>query len=680
MKINVLEPRVYNRISAGEVVERPASIVKELVENSIDAGAKNIRIEIEEGGIKNITVSDDGCGIERDDIVIAFLPHSTSKIKDVDDLDNIQSLGFRGEALASISSVCQVKLSTKTADSQIGYSTKVNGGNFDKVTEIARTNGTTISCSNLFFNTPARAKFLRKPKTEEAEITHLIEKFMLSNSHIAFSYYVDGKLIYNTTSCNMQYIIYTIYCKEVYDNIIELNYEDSGYRISGYITKPKISKSNRTYQTLFVNGRCVENFLISNAVQSVFESFLMKGRFPVYVISISLPADCVDVNVHPSKKEVKFENPNRMFSMVRKAVENALLSVNQIASFMFNEDEYIAAKNNNLDKVLNNNTQPLNDNDKTQLLNNNDRLADKNNQIKAMTRENVANKINLAQQGHSYSVDLFDRDKKAVDPKEFEIIVEKEENIKNKDIIDENNKTNSELDALSNMSIKDKYVTTTNNSSTFFFDQSGEKYTGQLRTAEQNFLKASVKDEMKILGTLFKTYMVIELDDSVYFIDQHAAHERLLFDRLVKLVDEGNVAKQELLASHTFTLGAKESQHLDMALDDLQKIGFNIEKTDYTYKITSVPYVLSYIELDKFVDELIKDSISWDKKPSDFIHNKLCQSACKHAIKAGDNLSKEECAYLIEQVRKGVMLCPHGRPITLVITKYEFEKMFKRVV
>ena len=680
MKINVLEPRVYNRISAGEVVERPASIVKELVENSIDAGAKNIRIEIEEGGIKNITVSDDGCGIERDDIVIAFLPHSTSKIKDVDDLDNIQSLGFRGEALASISSVCQVKLSTKTADSQIGYSTKVNGGNFDKVTEIARTNGTTISCSNLFFNTPARAKFLRKPKTEEAEITHLIEKFMLSNSHIAFSYYVDGKLIYNTTSCNMQDIIYTIYGKEVYDNIIELNYEDSGYRISGYITKPKISKSNRTYQTLFVNGRCVENFLISNAVQSVFESFLMKGRFPVYVISISLPADCVDVNVHPSKKEVKFENPNRMFSMVRKAVENALLSVNQIASFMFNEDEYIAAKNNNLDKVLNNNTQPLNDNDKTQLLNNNDRLADKNNQIKAMTRENVANKINLAQQGHSYSVDLFDRDKKAVDPKEFEIIVEKEENIKNKDIIDENNKTNSELDALSNMSIKDKYVTTTNNSSTFFFDQSGEKYTGQLRTAEQNFLKASVKDEMKILGTLFKTYMVIELDDSVYFIDQHAAHERLLFDRLVKLVDEGNVAKQELLASHTFTLGAKESQHLDMALDDLQKIGFNIEKTDYTYKITSVPYVLSYIELDKFVDELIKDSISWDKKPSDFIHNKLCQSACKHAIKAGDNLSKEECAYLIEQVRKGVMLCPHGRPITLVITKYEFEKMFKRVV
>lgn len=682
MKINVLEARVYNRISAGEVVEKPASIVKELVENSIDAGAKNIRIEIEEGGIKSITVSDDGCGIDRDDIMVAFLPHATSKIKDVDDLDNIQSLGFRGEALASISSVCQVKLSTKTADSQVGYMVKVNGGIFDKVVETARSNGTTITCANLFFNTPARAKFLRKPKTEEAEITHLIEKFMLSNSHIAFAYYVDGKQVYNTTSCDMQDIIYTIYGKEVYDNLVELNYEDSGYKISGYVTKPKISKSNRTYQTLFVNGRCVENFLISNAVQSVYETFLMKGRFPVYVISITLPADCVDVNVHPSKKEVKFENPNRMFSMVRKAVENALLSTNQIANFMFSEEDYLTAKKDNLNSILNGDNSFVQDKSTIQT------IADTNFSNTEVIEENIENqnynkRPNLTGQGHSFSVDLFDRDEKIIDPKEFEIKVEKAQDVvnnSNKNIIDGNGKTNPELDDLSNMSIKDKYITTTNNNSTFFFDQSGEKFTGQLKSAEQNFLQASVKDEMKILGTLFKTYIVIEFDDSVYFIDQHAAHERLLFDKLVKLVDEGNVARQELLAPYTFTLGAKESQNLDLALDDLQKMGFNIEKTDYTYKITSVPYVLSYIELDKFVDELIKDSISWDKKPSDFIHNKLCQSACKHAIKAGDSLSKDECAYLIEQVRKGVMLCPHGRPITLVITRYEFEKMFKRVV
>ena len=349
MKINVLDARVYNRISAGEVVERPSSIVKELVENSIDAGAKNIRVEIEEGGIKNITVIDDGCGIEKDDLTVAFLPHATSKIKDVEDLDNISSLGFRGEALASISSVCQVKLSSKTHDSALGYSIKVNGGVFEDVVEVAKSDGTTISCSNIFFNTPVRAKFLRKPKTEESEVTHLIERFMLSNSNIAFQYYVDGKQVYNTTSCSMQDIIYTIYGRDVYENLIEVKYEEDGFKIGGFVTKPKISKSNRTYQTLFVNGRCVENFLISNAVQGVYESFLMKGRFPVYVLSILLPADCVDVNVHPSKKEVKFDNPNKMFSMVRRAVEKALLSVDQIQNFLSSSAKQEDSFDNNQD-------------------------------------------------------------------------------------------------------------------------------------------------------------------------------------------------------------------------------------------------------------------------------------------------------------------------------------------
>lgn len=272
MKINVLDPSVYNRISAGEVVEKPASIVKELVENSIDAGAKNIRIEIEEGGIKNITISDDGCGIEKEDLTVAFLPHATSKIKNAEDLDSILSLGFRGEALASIASVCQVKLSSKTKDSQIGYSLKVDGGNFGAVSEIARSNGTTISCSNLFFNTPVRAKFLRKPKLEESEVTHLVEKFMLSFSNIAFQYYVDGKQVYNTSSCSMSDIIYTIYGNEVYNNLVELNYEEGDIKVKGYITKPKCSKSNRTYQTLFVNNRYVENSLVSACITNIYSS------------------------------------------------------------------------------------------------------------------------------------------------------------------------------------------------------------------------------------------------------------------------------------------------------------------------------------------------------------------------------------------------------------------------
>lgn len=678
MKINVLDARVYNRISAGEVVERPSSIVKELVENSIDAGAKNIRVEIEEGGIKNITVIDDGCGIEKDDLTVAFLPHATSKIKDVEDLDNISSLGFRGEALASISSVCQVKLSSKTHDSALGYSIKVNGGVFEDVVEVAKSDGTTISCSNIFFNTPVRAKFLRKPKTEESEVTHLIERFMLSNSNIAFQYYVDGKQVYNTTSCSMQDIIYTIYGRDVYENLIEIKYEEDGFKIGGFVTKPKISKSNRTYQTLFVNGRCVENFLISNAVQGVYESFLMKGRFPVYVLSILLPADCVDVNVHPSKKEVKFDNPNKMFSMVRRAVEKALLSVDQIQNFLSSSAKQEDSFDNNQDinKFMSNLSEQI---DKTQI--NGERNLDLKNipSNKFSYDPNTVEKPKTPLGGKSFSIDFFDKDEQIIDPKEFEIEVNKMAKEQEKGI-----NTNSEETAfkdLENLSIKDRY-NINKDDTTFFFDQTGEKFTRDIqKESEQKFLKASVKDEMKILGTLFKTYIVIELDDAVYFIDQHAAHERLLYDRLVKAVDSGEkIIKQDLLAPYSFNVGAKESQSIDLMLDDLKKLGFELEKDGYKYTITSVPYILSYIELDKFVDEIIKEGIGWDKKKSDFIHSKLCQTACKHAIKAGDEITKDECAYIIEEVRKGVMLCPHGRPITLVITKHEFEKMFKRIV
>ena len=664
--INVLEPRVYNRISAGEVVDRPASIVKELVENSIDAKAKAIVIEITDGGIKNITVSDDGCGIEKNDIATAFLPHATSKIKDVEDLDNILSLGFRGEALASISAVCQVKLSSKTKESAVGYSIKVNGGIFDQVVEVARENGTTISCSNLFFNTPVRAKFLRKPKTEEAEITHLIEKFMLSHSDIAFTYYIDGKLVYNTTACSMQDIIYTIYGKEVYDNLVEVNYTSEDITVKGYVTKPKLSKSNRTYQTLFINGRVVENFFVSIAVQSVYEAFLMKGRFPVYVLSITVPANSVDVNVHPSKKEVRFDNPNKIFSIMRKAVENALLSTDQIANFIFEEENTLPQPN--FSKGIYGQHQQTNQDNKyagfkAEILPNNEGKSYKENEDKSYKENEEKN----------YIVDLIDTEVKPASPEEFDIVVKKDE---------EQKQTNEEFDDLSKMSLKDRYIIESKDNSTFFFDQSGEKFTASIRanTQAEKFLNASVKDEMKILGTLFKTYIVIELQDSVYFIDQHAAHERLLYDKLVSKINENNITTQDLLVPYTFSLGAKESANIDLSLDQLKKMGFVIEKNQYSYKIKSVPLVLADIELEKFVDELIKDSVNWDKKPSDYIHEKLCQTACKHAIKAGDDISKDQCAYIIEQVRKGVMLCPHGRPVTLAISKREFEKMFKRVV
>lgn len=639
MKINVLSPNVFNKISAGEVVERPASIVKELVENSIDAGATEIRIEIESGGINNITISDNGCGIEKEDLVTAFLPHATSKIKNEKDLENIMSLGFRGEALASISAVSRVRLSSKTEEALAGYSIRVDGGEFGQVQEIARAKGTTISCSNLFFNTPVRAKFLRKPKMEEAEVTAVVERFMLAHSEIAFQYYVDGKQIYNTISCSMQDIIYSIYGKEVYDNLIAVEYEEAGYKVSGYITKPAISKSNRTYQTLFVNGRNVENYLISSCITNVYASFLMKGRFPVYVLSLQLPPDCVDVNVHPSKREVKFENPNRIYSLITRAIDSALMGVNEIQSFIsFGEKE------------------------------------------KEVVVEETPTQSRAEQPfvgGKSFSIDDYNVDNKikeeAMKPlapiEEVELSCEPIKKL-----------TEEEFQRLEKLRFEEGLKKDLK-PEVFSFDQAGKTFMPQIEKAvTEKFLSASIKDEMKVLGTIFNTYIVVEYDESIFFIDQHAAHERLLFDKLIKSVNEKSSASQTLLAPYTFNLGAKESQTVDLILEDLISLGFEIEKNGQQYSILGIPYLLSDIDISKFVDEITNDSIVLQRKTSDFIHNKLCQSACKHAIKAGDSISNEECAYIIEQVRQGVMLCPHGRPITLILTKTDFEKMFKRIV
>lgn len=640
-KINVLEAKVYNRISAGEVVERPASIVKELVENSLDAGAKNITIEIEEGGKRNITVSDDGSGIAKEDLPLAFMPHATSKIKSVEDLDNIASLGFRGEALASITSVCQVVLSSKTQDNAEGYSITVDGGVVGQTTEVARSRGTTISCSNLFYNTPVRAKFLKKTKTEESEIKHLIEKFMLSRSDICFKYFVDGKLIYNTTSCSMQDIIYTIYGKETYDSLLPVALEENGYFLSGFVSKPSYSKSNRSCQSFFVNKRYVENYIVSSAVQNVFENFLMKGRFPFFVLNLTLPTDCVDVNVHPSKKEVKFENPNYVFSLVRRAVENALLQDDQVSRFISGEQ----TKNEFVRKTI---------------------LPHYDTEI---AKQPIFNQPLQTSQGQSYA------DAVTILNKEVEI-----ESSFNTEIV-----KNTKLPDFANIELEEKEVPANNKNNVVFFDQDDTQYLNQIKTKQEKeqatkFLQANVREEMKILGTVFKTYIAIEYDENLYFIDQHAAHERLLYDKLVKKVDGHTLATQQLLVPYTFTVSSKEFESLSQMMGQLRELGFVLEENGLEISISAVPAILSDISLDSFADEIVKEGLQWDKKRSDFVHNKLCQSACKHAIKAGDSITIDECAYIIEQVRKGVMLCPHGRPITLVISKKEFEKMFKRIV
>ncbi len=657
MAINVLSPRIYNRIAAGEVVDKPASIVKELVENSIDAGATKIKVEIVEGGIKKISVSDNGCGISKDDLPLAFLPHATSKISNIEDLDEIATLGFRGEALASIASVSMVNLTTKTKASETGYKIEANGGEISKVEEVARLDGTTIVTQNLFYNTPARAKFLRKPKSEESDITHLIEKFMLAHPEVSFEYIVDGKSIYSHNSGTLDEVVYLIYGREVFDKLLLLNYEEDGVKIGGYIVSPKLSRPNRTYQSLFVNGRYVENYMISACVQGAYEHFLMKGRFPIYVIKLEVPFDRVDVNVHPNKKEVKFDNSSKVFGILRRAIEKTLVGTNLIADFEFSsadEKEW----------------------SKFDITNDKDPARTGFDSFQKSTFEKMTES-----EGASYKVTVDDESlkEKIVSPREYQK--------KGIDIINMPEFSTVKSDK------KDKNRFGGN----IYFDQSGDSLLHEVELSvkkdmeaetqkkpqpkleEEKFFTSNV-DAIKIVGVIFKTYILTEFEDAVYIIDQHAMHERQNYEKLKKQINENNVMKQDLLVPYKVELMAKDSSVFRERIVNLQAIGFEIKDCDSYFEILSVPFVISAINLKKFVEDILSSDIYNQKTASEIVNEKLCQTACKHSIRAGDSVTKEEIAYLISNMGESVALCPHGRPIVVKILKKDFEKMFKRTL
>ncbi len=656
MAINLLSPRIYNRIAAGEVVERPASVVKELVENSMDAGASKIKVEIEEGGIKKICVSDNGCGIEKGDLPLAFMPHATSKIADLDDLDGISTLGFRGEALASIASVSMINLTTKTKNNDTGYKIEADGGEISKITEVARLDGTTLTMQNLFFNTPARAKFLKKPKSEESEVTHLMEKFILAHPEIDFEYVVDGKTVYNHASGDLGEAIYLIYGREVFDNLLKLNYQEDGVKVEGYVASPKLSRPNRTYQNLFVNGRYVENYMVSACIQGAYEPLLMKGRFPIYVVKLSIPFDRVDVNVHPNKKEVKFDNSSKIFGIIRRAVERALISSNLIAEFEFlNQEE---KEWNKFD--IKNDADPG------------------HTSFNSFTKTD-ADKLSPTE-GASYQVkvDSEKAEEKIVSPKEYQ-------------------KNGIEIINMPEFSsVKGDQRNKNRPGGNLFFDQKGdsllrevevsvekakmeEKSQPQPQIQEEKFLKISA-EEIKIIGVVFKTYILTEYDESIYVIDQHAMHERQNYDAYRKQIDKNNIARQDMLIPYKFTLLAKDREIFEAKLDNLKALGFEISQNGNEFSVSSIPVVLQGIRLEKFVQEILADESMNEKSASDFINEKLCQTACKHSIRAGDDVSKEQIMYLIDKMKEGVALCPHGRPIIVKITRKELEKMFKRVL
>ncbi len=635
-RINILDKTIYNRIAAGEVVEKPASVVKELVENSIDGGATQISIDIKNGGISRIRVSDNGCGIEKDDLIPAFMPHATSKIKNLNDLDKIGTLGFRGEALASIASVSMISLTSKVSNCDEGYMIKVEGGELGEITPVGTINGTTIIVENLFYNVPARAKFLRKPRQEETEITNYVSRLILANPNIAIKYICDNKVVFQSNGNGLYEAMYSIYGKSIVDNVVEYNYSEGDFSFSGYLGLPTFSKPNRTYQTLIINGRYVINQSISMAVFKAYENYIMKSTFPFYVINLNLPLDKVDVNVHPNKLDVKFEDSNKIFGMVYTSVSEILSKLMLVKNISDVPDEI---------------------------------------EEKPITSSSLYN-VNQ-NEGQSYIPEKQSDD----DISEVEITEKEVKSDENSTLFEDNFR---QIKSFLTKTKEGDYSVEDND----FAYQLAEKMTQQQldilpKASAQTELKLDITD-FKILGTLFNTYILIEKDDCLYLIDQHAGHERVLYDKFKAQLKDSSIAVQPLLIPYMLNVNAQEYDYLHSNLDVLAKMGWELEEFGHnSYKVNTVPVLLKNISFNTFFNEVLANlNNRLTLNNSTVLEDYIAKSACKAAVKANDILSEMEIKILLTKLssENQVLLCPHGRPIILKITQKDIEKWFKRIV
>lgn len=608
-RINILDPSVFNMIAAGEVVERPASVVKELVENSIDAGATEINILIEEGGIRKIQVTDNGVGILKEDLKSAVLPHATSKLKEITDLDTISTLGFRGEALASISSVSEFRISSKPESQEIGAYITVSGGKIGEVADEQRQNGTQITVENLFFTTPARLKFLKKAINEKHAVIDTVKSLVLSNPDISITLEdTDGDIISNRSG-ELLDAVYSVYDAKLASNLIKIIEDDSKIiKVRGYISKIDFSKPTRALQTIIVNGRPVEDDTVTAAAERAYQEYLMKRQYPVFILDILVPFEDVDSNVHPAKTEVRFRDKNVIFSAVYHAVQDTILA--SIKRVKVQEDEDLGAL------IVN---EPINA--KTE-----------------ETEEKPSEQQSLLQ-------DIFT---KSYEKKE-EVIQTKIDTSTLYDIKFESHKSEpKKIDVSSEIN-----------------DDTYEVFDG------------------KIVGQVFDTYIILEQDGKVYIIDQHAAHERILYDKIIKRF--APEYQQRLLIPYKLETNTEEAEYIDKIYPQLKSFGFEIENNGLTYFINAVPDCVARMNFSKFFSELFKNILSdGEIKLTEILKESICQKACKAAIKGGEALTREQLNRVIKTFlgENGELpkQCPHGRPAVITLTKDDFEKMFKRIV
>ena len=650
-KINVLDSNTINQIAAGEVVERPSSVVKELVENAVDAKATAVTVEIKDGGISYIRITDNGIGIDKSDIPIAFYRHSTSKIKSVEDLLVVSSLGFRGEALSSIAAVSQIELMTKTTGSLIGTRYKIEGGEEKSIEDIGCPQGTTFIVRNLFYNTPARRKFLKTAMTEAGYISDLLHRLALSHPEISFKFINNGQIKLHTTgNMRLKDIIYNVYGRDITANLLEVSAKAGSTEISGFIGKPLICRGNRAYENYFINGRYIRSGIITKAIEEAYKNFIMVHKYPLTVLHFKIDTSLIDVNVHPTKMEIRFNNNEEIYRLVYHAIRQALEGRELIPQVEINSEKK-AHKEKPEEKQRPSIPEPFEKMRRAAMLREaqNEYTPAKLTAQKALTPASTRTLTPASTRTLTPASTPNTETKTAVTPS-----------------------------VTAETKVAAVPAATTENKTAAV-----PKKTEQLSLFESPLLSREARSSHKLIGQVFDTYWIVEYDGKMFIIDQHAAHEKVLYEKILARYKASNPSSQLLEPPMILSLSMKEETALKEHMDSFTALGFEIEPFGGSeYAVRAVPMDLYGFKAKDIIVEMI-DQISSEigHLNDDMIADRLATAACKAAVKGNQQLSFKEADTLIELLlqAKNPYTCPHGRPTIISMSKYELEKKFKRI-
>lgn len=696
-KIALLNQETIDKIAAGEVIERPSSVVKELVENAIDAGASAITVEIKEGGTSFIRITDNGCGIEHDEVPLAFLRHSTSKIKSAEDLMCVHSLGFRGEALSSIAAIARVELITKTFDALTGTRYLIEGSKEVAMEEIGAPDGTTFLVKDLFFNTPARRKFLKTPQTEGTYISDMLEKLALSHPDISFKYINNNQTRLHTSgNGNRKDLIYHIYGRDIASSLLEVNYESELFSVSGFIGKPLINRGNRNYENYFINGRYIKSSILSKAIEEAYKSFLMQHQYPFTVLYFTFPGETLDVNVHPTKMELRFDNNKEIYRQLCDALYGVLShrelipdvpvdekKAEDTVKHVYKESIPEPFEKRRINEIRSNAAQRVERAYKSAVptpvtvRENTDSFGQENRssivrestsaQLQGKTGQTTSSGVKIIPVGETPVMGLNQFPKSET----TQAVLEQK---KETDL-------NGGSDCQNEISTLQKNVSEGQDTNTSPVE-APEQMT--LESMSPDFLTRDAKKMHRIIGQLFKTYWLIEYEDKLYIIDQHAAHEKVLYERTMARLHEKEYTSQAISPPIVLSLDAKEQEMLERYRKDIERLGYEIENFGgREYMISAVPDNLFSIDMkDLFIEMLDDFSNLTGRETPDLIMEKVASMSCKAAVKGNDALSLPEIDALIEELLTldNPFNCPHGRPTIIAMSKYEIEKKFKRIV